>query len=279
MSIREYPDVQRPVVSVSISYRGAASDIVEKRVTQVRRRPDRGCIGNNQDQIGQLRRAQLAIIAIEFSRDRRYRLPPQTTYVTASHESLDMLPDEADPPEVSKQSVGSGSTMWLNVSSDTRSIMEVSDYVDRYLVDALSVVDGVAYVTGSGNRRPAMRIWVDPKRLAARNLTVTDIEDALRRENVQIPSGRLESSAREFTLRTDTGFRTVEDFERLVIARGSDDYPRSARRGRRSRAGTGKRPQLLPLQRPDRYRHGHRPADAGKYPAGQHGRQQNASRN
>ena len=86
------------------------------------------------------------------------------------------------------------------------------------LVDALSVVDGVAYVRRSGMRRPAMRVWVDPKRLAARGLAVTDIEDALRRENVQIPSGRLESSAREFTLRTDTGFRAVADFEKLVRA-------------------------------------------------------------
>ena len=90
--------------------------------------------------------------------------------------------------------------MWVNVSSDRRSIMEVSDFADRYIVDELSTVDGVAQIRGSGRRRPAMRIWVDPKRLAARGLTVGDIEDALRRENVQIPAGRLESSAREFTL-------------------------------------------------------------------------------
>ncbi|MEQ9562190.1 MAG: efflux RND transporter permease subunit, partial [Woeseiaceae bacterium] len=95
---------------------------------------------------------------------------------------------------------------------------------ERHLVDALSIVDGVAFVRLSGERRPAMRIWVDPQRLAARGLTVTDIEDALRRENVQIPSGRIESSEREFTLRTNTGYVTEDDFRNLVLARGSDNY-------------------------------------------------------
>ncbi|MFQ5982879.1 MAG: efflux RND transporter permease subunit, partial [Woeseiaceae bacterium] len=137
---------------------------------------------------------------------------------------LSKLPDEAEPPEVTKQDSAAATTMWIDISSDTRSIIELTDYADRYIVDALSIVDGVAFVRRSGNRRPAMRIWVDPKRLAARGLTVTDIEDALRRENVQIPSGRLESSSREFTLRTNTGLVTEEDFRRLVLAQGSDNY-------------------------------------------------------
>jgi multidrug efflux pump len=114
--------------------------------------------------------------------------------------------------------------MWIAVTSDTLSLMEVSDFADRYLVDALSIVDGVAMIYRSGARRPAMRIWLDPKRLAARQLTVTDVEEALRRDNVQIPSGRLESSAREFTLRTNTGFTSVDDFKRLVIHQGEDNF-------------------------------------------------------
>jgi multidrug efflux pump len=114
--------------------------------------------------------------------------------------------------------------MWISVSSSSRSIMEVSDFAERYIVDALSAVDGVARVRNSGLRRPAMRIWIDTKRLAARELTVADIEDALRRENVQIPSGRLESTAREFTLRTNTGFRSTSDFEQLVLKQGEGDY-------------------------------------------------------
>ena len=221
MSIREYPDIQRPVVAVSIPYRGAASDIVEKRVTQVVEDQVAGVAGITK--ISSISYDERSVINIEFSRDRDVDAAANDVRDRVGR-VMGMLPDEADPPEVSKQDAGSGATMWLNVSSDTLSLMEVSDYVDRYLIDAFSVVDGVAYVRGSGNRRPAMRIWVDPKRLAARGLTVTDVEDALRRENVQIPSGRLESSAREFTLRTDTGFRTVDDFKKLVLTRGEGGY-------------------------------------------------------
>ncbi len=221
MSVREYPDIQRPIVSISTSYRGAASDIVERRVTQVLEDQLAGISG-----ITKVRSRSFderSAITLEFSRE--------TDVDAAANDVRDrvgrvlgMLPDEAESPEVSKQDNDSQSTMWINVSSNSRSIMEVSDFADRYIVDALSIVEGVAYVRMSGSRRPAMRIWVDPKRLAARALTVTDIEDALRRENVQIPSGRLESSAREFTLRTNTGFQTVDDFANLVLTQGSDGY-------------------------------------------------------
>ena len=221
MSIREYPDIARPIVSISTDYRGAASDIVERRVTQMLEDQLAGISGVTK--VSSRSFDERSVITLEFS---------QSTDVDAAANDVrdrvgrvvGALPDEADPPEISKQDNDSQSTMWINVSSDTRSIMEVSDFAERYLVDALSVVEGVAYVRGSGSRRPAMRIWVDPRRLAARQLTVTDIEDALRRENVQIPSGRLESSTREFTLRTDTGFHDIDDFRNLVLAQGEDGY-------------------------------------------------------
>ncbi|MDH3747011.1 MAG: efflux RND transporter permease subunit [Gammaproteobacteria bacterium] len=221
MSIREYPDIQRPVVGISTSYRGAASDIVERRVTQILEDQIAGISGITK--ISSRSFDEQSNITLEFSRDRDVDDAANDVRDRVSR-ALNNLPDEADPPEVSKQDRFAETTMWINVSSESRSIMEVSDYAQRYLIDALSVVDGVALVRGSGSRRPAMRVWVDPKKLAARSLTVTDIEDALRRENVQIPSGRLESSAREFTLRTDTGFRSVTDFEQLVLKRGTDNY-------------------------------------------------------
>jgi multidrug efflux pump len=206
MSIREFPDIQRPIVSISTTYRGAASDIVERRVTQIIEDQVAGIAGITK--ISSVSYDERSLITMEFSRDRDIDGAANDVRDRVSS-VLGMLPDESEPPEVSKQDSGATTSMWINVSSDTRSIMEVSDFAERYIVDALSVVDGVARIRGSGSRRPAMRIWVDPKRLGARGLTVTDIEDALRRENVQIPSGRLESTTREFTLRTDTGFRTV----------------------------------------------------------------------
>jgi multidrug efflux pump len=164
-----------------------------------------------------------SIITLEFTRDRDIDGAANDVRDRVSS-VLGILPDEAEPPQISKQDSGAETSMWISVSSNTRSIMEVSDFAERYVVDALSAVDGVARVRNSGARRPAMRIWVDPKRLAARELTVADIEDALRRENVQIPSGRLESTAREFTLRTNTDFRSAGDFEQLVLKQGQGDY-------------------------------------------------------
>ena len=221
MTIREYPAIERPIVSVSTSYRGAASDIVERRVTQVLEDQLAGISGITK--MSSTSYDERSSIDLEFSSDRDVDDAANDVRDRVSS-VLRMLPDEADPPQVSKQDSSAETTMWVNVASSTRSLMEVSDFAERYIVDALSTVDGVAQIRGSGRRRPAMRIWVDPQRLAARGLTVSDIEDALRSENVQIPTGRLESSAREFTLRTDTGFRSADDFKRLVLRQSDDGY-------------------------------------------------------
>ena len=221
MTVREFPAIERPVVSISTSYRGAASDIVERRVTQVLEDQLAGIAGITK--ISSTSYDERSSINLEFSADRNVDDAANDVRDKVSA-VLARLPDEADPPQVTKQDSSAETTMWINVASSTRSMMEVSDFAERYIVDELSTVDGVAQIRGSGRRQPAMRIWVDPRRLAARALTVSDIEDALRRENVQIPSGRLESSTREFTLRTNTGFHSVEDFRQLVLAEGSDNY-------------------------------------------------------
>src|SRR5690606_30535438 len=110
------------------------------------------------------------------------------------------------------------------LSSDQRSQLELTDYADRYLVDRFSTVTGVARVFIGGERRYAMRVWLDREALAARQLTVQDVESALRAENVELPAGRIESRQREFTLRTDTGLYTPSDFRQLVVGHGADGY-------------------------------------------------------
>ncbi len=221
MPMREYPDVQRPIVSIDTSYRGAASDIVERRVTQIIEDQVAGISGI--EKISSVSFDERSSITLEFGPDRDIDGAANDVRDRVSR-ILNNLPEESDPPEVSKRDSSSSTTMWIDFASTTRSIMDLNDYADRYVVDALSVVDGVASVRMGGTRRKSMRIWVDPKRLAARGLTVGDIEDALRRENVQIPSGRLESSSREFTLRTDTGLLSPDDFRQIVLTRGADDY-------------------------------------------------------
>ena len=103
-------------------------------------------------------------------------------------------------------------------------MLELTDYMQRYLVDQFSTLEGVANVRMNGARRYAMRVWLSRENLASRQLTVTDVENALLRENVELPAGRLESTEREFTLRTDTNLRTEEDFRNLVVGRGADGY-------------------------------------------------------
>jgi len=112
--------------------------------------------------------------------------------------------------------------MYLNLTSDRHSGLELTDYADRYLIDRFSTVPGVARVQVYGARRYAMRIWLSREALAARALTVADVENALRAENVELPAGRLESKFREFTLRTATGFAAEEDFRKLVVGRGPE---------------------------------------------------------
>src|SRR5690606_36677779 len=134
---------------------------------------------------------------------------------------LNDLPEEADPPEIIKADASADPVMYISFSSDAMSMLEITDYAERNLIDRLSTVPGVARVSIGGARRPAMRIWIDRQALAARQLTVMDIEDALRRENVELPAGRIESRTREFSLRTIVGLDSEQYFRDLVIARGA----------------------------------------------------------
>src|SRR5690606_36988947 len=114
--------------------------------------------------------------------------------------------------------------LWLNMNSERLETLELSDYAERYVVDRLSSIDGVAQVRVGGRQRYAMRIWLDRQALAARGLTVNDVENALRRENVELPAGSIESQDRDFTLRVMRGYEDPDDFAKLTLAKGEDGY-------------------------------------------------------
>jgi multidrug efflux pump len=221
LPIREYPDISAPVVSIDTRYRGATAAVIESKVTEIIESQVAGIEG-----IDTLRSSSMeerSRITIEFVSDRDIDSAANDVRDRVSR-VLGNLPDEADPPEITKVDVSADPIMFINVASDKRSILELNDYVSRYIVDRFSVVEGVAMARITGERRYAMRVWLDRKALAARGLSVQDVEAALRRENVQLPAGRIESQQREFSLRTDTGFHTEEDFRDLVVGRGSDGY-------------------------------------------------------
>jgi multidrug efflux pump len=221
LSVREYPDIDRPVVSISTSYNGASAAIIETKITQVIEDSIAGIEGvlkiesESEDERSQVR--------IEFDVSRDIDAAANDVRDRVSR-VLGGLPNEADPPQITKSDQNADSVVNIGFSSESMSLLELTDYAERNIVDRLSTVPGVASVNIAGARRYSMRIWLDRLGLAARQLTVTDVEDALRRENVELPAGRLESVTREFSLRTLVGLETEEDFRNLVIARGSDGH-------------------------------------------------------
>ncbi|MEJ2402081.1 MAG: efflux RND transporter permease subunit [Xanthomonadales bacterium] len=219
LPVRQYPDIESPVVSIETGYRGASAEVIETKVTQVIEDVVAGLEGI--EQLTSTSRDERSDIRIEFSLTRDVDAAANDVRDRVSR-VVDQLPREADPPEIAKVDARRQAIMYLNLTSDRHSGLELTDYADRYLIDRLSTVPGVARVQLSGARRYAMRVWLGREALAAHGLTVADVENALRAENVELPAGRLESETREFTLRTATGFRTADDFRKLVVGRGAE---------------------------------------------------------
>lgn len=219
LPVREYPDIDPPVVSIQTQYRGASAAVIETKITQVIEDRIAGLEGV--EKLTSTSRDERSSIRIEFSLDRDVDAAANDVRDRVAR-VLDNLPEAAEPPEIAKVDDDTQPVMYLNVTSDRLSGLEISDYADRFLTDRFSTTPGVARVRISGERRHAMRVWLDRERLAAHGLAVADIEQALRADNVELPAGRLESRERELTLRTDTGFETPDEFRQLVIGRGPD---------------------------------------------------------
>lgn len=221
LSVREYPDTDPPIVSVETRYIGAAASVVETRVTQVLEERLAGIEGlqtiTSRSQDGE------SDISIEFAAGRDINVAANDVRDRVSS-ALDELPDEALPPEVQKVDADASPIMFIVISKPGWSPLQLSDYIDRNIVDRFSSIDGVARVFVGGDARPAMRIWLQPGRLAAYGLTSGDVENALRTQNVELPAGRLESADQNVTLRVERNFADVEQFRALVVGRGADGY-------------------------------------------------------
>ena len=221
LSLREYPDIDAPIVTVDTRYPGASASVVESRITQIIEDRIAGVEGirfiNSNSSDGRSR------VSIEFGVNTDIDVAANDIRDRISG-VLDNLPEEADPPEVEKADSNDDVIIWLNLAAENLTTPEISDYAERYLVDRFSALDGVARVRVGGSRNYALRIWIDRRALAARDLTVTDIEQALRRENIEAPAGSIESDSRSYTVRIDRAFQTPEDFASLVVAEGEDGY-------------------------------------------------------
>ncbi|MFS1525710.1 efflux RND transporter permease subunit [Microbulbifer sp. 2304DJ12-6] len=221
LSLREYPHIDPPVVTIEVNYPGAPANIVETRITEVVEERIAGIEGvrfiESSSQDGRSR------ITLEFSINRDIDAAANDIRDQISG-IADDLPVDADPPEVQKVDSNDDVIIWRNLTSDSMTVQELTDYAQRFLVDQYSTVDGVARVRIGGGQDTAMRIWLDREAMAARNLSVGDIEAALRAENVELPAGRLESETRIFRARVNRQFIEPEDFASLVVGRGGDNY-------------------------------------------------------
>jgi len=221
LPLREYPDIDTPIVSISTNYPGASAEIVESKITQLLEDRISGVEGIKN--INSTSRNGRSNITIEFNVERDIDSAANDVRDRVSR-ALNNLPDQADPPEVSKASDDEDTIAWFVLNSENMSSLELTDYADRYIVERFSVVDGVARLQLGGARDYAMRIWLNRDAMASRGVTVQDIESVLRAENVELPAGNIKSTDRDFTVRVVRAYKTQQDFRRLVIKRGNNNY-------------------------------------------------------
>ena len=221
LSVREYPKIDEPVVTVSTDYRGASADIIESQVTKPLEDSLAGIEGV--EVITSISRAERSQISVRFKLERE---PDSAAADVRDRVSRvrNRLPDEVDEPVIAKVEADANPIIWLAFSSDQHSPLEVTDVANRFVKPRLQTLPGAADVRVFGERKFAMRIWLDKQRLAAYRVTAADVEDALRKQNVEVPAGRIESREREFSVVASTDLQTPEQFAAVVL-RSVDGYP------------------------------------------------------
>ncbi|WP_221212296.1 efflux RND transporter permease subunit [Brevundimonas lenta] len=219
LPVRELPDVDPPIVSVNTTYAGASAEVIESRITEPIEQQIAGIQGV--ERINSTSRDGRSNVNIEFALDRNIDDAANDVRDRVSR-VVGRLPDQADPPEVAKADSDSQPIIILFLRSTKLNRLELTDYADRYLIDRLATVPGAAQVQIYGEQRYAMRIWLDAGALAARGLTVSDVETALTNQNVELPAGQLESGQKDYTVRVARTYARAEDFRQLPIGtRGS----------------------------------------------------------
>jgi multidrug efflux pump len=214
LTVREYPSIDEPVVSVTTSYPGASAQIIESQITQILEGSIAGI--ENIDILESTSRAESSRITVRFTLAADPEVAANDVRDRVSR-VRGRLPDEVDEPVIRKVEADARAIISLVFRNDNMNALQITDYVDRYVMDRLKNLSGVADVVIYGERRYAMRIWIDRERLAAYNLTIQDIETALRSQNVELPAGRIESVDREFTVLSRTGLKTATEFGRIRV--------------------------------------------------------------
>ena len=221
LSVREYPKIDEPVVSVETAYKGASAEVIESTITKVLEDSLSGIEGV--DVMTSQSRAERSQINVKFKLTR----DPDSAAADVRDKVARVrgrLPTAADDSIIAKVEADADPVMFVAFYSDKHSALEVSDYANRYIKPRFSTLPGAADVRIFGERKVSMRIWLDRSKLAAYKLGPADVEDALRRQNIEVPAGRIESQAREFSVLAQTDLQTPEQFGNIVI-RDAGGYP------------------------------------------------------
>ena len=219
LTIREYPDIDRPVVTVTTIYTGASSKILERDVTEIIEDSLSGISGIRE--ITSESRDELSKIRVEFTLE--------TNLDTAANDVRDkvsrivtLLPSEAESPRVAKSDSDARAIMWIGFSSDILTSIQLNDYLDRNVIDRLSIQPGVASITIGGERKYSVRIWMNPEQISSRDITIIDVIQAIKNENIERGAGRFESIQREIGLKLDSKLTTLNDYNKIVIKHYGD---------------------------------------------------------
>lgn len=223
LPVRELPDIDPPIVNVQTVYPGASASVVETQLTE----PIEGTLTSIEGikKLTSESREQVSSITIEFDLSRSVDVAAQDVRDRVAR-VRGRLPDDIDEPIVSKQDADAQPSLWIALYSDRYSTLELTKLAEDTFKDRLQTVPGVSSVILGGSKRFAIRIWLDSEKMAARNITVLDVEEALQSQNVELPSGRVESWERELAIETQGELKTPEEYNNLVIKQDGSNFVR-----------------------------------------------------
>jgi multidrug efflux pump len=223
LGVREYPSVEAPIITVATNYVGANADIIESQVTEPLEESLNGIAGIRS--ITSVSRDGRSTITVEFELEIDLEAAANDVRDRVSR-AISNLPQDVDPPTVSKADADANPILFLNIKSTTRDMLDLSDIAERVFKERLQTISGVSEVRIWGQKKYSMRLWLDPARLVAYQLTPLDVRSALLRENVELPSGAVEGSDIELTVRTSGRLVSTEDFDRLILKTNGDQVVR-----------------------------------------------------
>ncbi|MFM2224368.1 MAG: hypothetical protein RJA07_570 [Bacteroidota bacterium] len=215
LGVREYPSIDPPTITVMTNYRGANADVIESQITEPLEKAINSIEGIRT--ISSASNQGSSVITVEFNVGHELEAAANDVRDKVSQATRTLPQDIDAPPVVSKADANSDAIISMTIKSDSRNILELDDYAENVLLDRLQTIPGVSNVQIWGQQRYAMRLWIDPSKLASHQLTFTDVETALNNENIELPAGKIYGNTTELTVKTFGRLTTEDDFNNLII--------------------------------------------------------------